>query len=84
MIDEYVALRVLGPTWDHPILDHRMSLPYTRQWRLLSAFAAPTARGHLSVRLQQLGPEAIEFIRRPHPTSSISPTRENTHSSRQI
>lgn len=67
VIDEYVALRVLDPAWDNPVLDERMILPYTRHWRLISAIAAPTVAGQLSARLKLLAPDAIEFIRRPHP-----------------
>ena len=52
VIDEYVALRVLDPAWDNPVLDERMILPYTRHWRLISAIAAPTAAGQLSARLK--------------------------------
>lgn len=68
VVDEYIALRLLDLEWESELLDERLTLPYSRHWRLLSALSAPSqTQGQLSRRLQSLSDDAIDFIRRPHP-----------------
>ena len=47
VIDEYLAVRVLGGVWPDGLPDEDLALPASRHWRLLMRVHAPGA-GQLS------------------------------------
>src|SRR4051794_37406752 len=53
VIDEYLALRVIGGDWPAELPDDELGLPVTRHWRLLQQVYAP-AGGQLSQLLVEL------------------------------
>lgn len=67
VVDEYLALRVIGGDWPAGLPDDDdIALITTRHWRLLQRIHNPGS-GQLSAILGTLSPEDREVIRRPHP-----------------
>ena len=66
VIDEYLALRVIGGAWPDELPDDELGLPMTRHWRLLQHVYSPGA-GQLSQRLAALPASDLDAIRFPHP-----------------
>ena len=66
MIDEYLAVRVLGGTWPDGLPDEDLALPASRHWRLLMRVHAPGA-GQLSQLLAALPGDDLDVVRYPHP-----------------
>ena len=53
MIDEYLAVRVIGGDWPDGLADDELALPATRHWRLLQRVHTP-GTGQLSQLLAEL------------------------------
>lgn len=66
VIDEYLAVRVLGGTWPDGLPDEDLALPASRHWRLLMRVHAPGA-GQLSQLLAALPGDDLDVVRYPHP-----------------
>ena len=66
VIDEYLAVRVLGGDWPDDLPDDELALPASRQWRLLQRVHAPGS-GQLSRLLAALPGGDLGVIRFPHP-----------------
>lgn len=66
VIDEYLAVRVLGGGWPEDLPDDDLALPASRHWRLLQRAHAP-GTGQLSAVLGALSPAGLEAVRHPHP-----------------
>ena len=66
MIDEYLAVRVLGGGWPPGLPDDELGLPASRHWRLLQRVHAP-AGGQLSQLLAALPGGDLTVVRFPHP-----------------
>jgi len=66
LIDEYLAIRVLGGAWPDGLPDDDLGLTASRHWRLLQRIHAP-AGGQLSRRLEALPIEDLGVVRHPHP-----------------
>ena len=67
VIDEYLALRVLGGDWPAGLPDgDDLALPASRHWRLLQRVHAPGG-GQLSRRLAALPERDLAVVRHPHP-----------------
>jgi hypothetical protein len=66
VIDEYLAVRVVGGDWPAELPDDELGLPMTRHWRLLQRVYAPTG-GQLSQLLAALPGSDLDAIRFPHP-----------------
>jgi hypothetical protein len=67
VIDEYLALRVLGGDWPDGLPDDDdLALPASRHWRLLQRVHAPSG-GQLSQRLAALPGRDLTVVRHPHP-----------------
>jgi hypothetical protein len=66
VVDEYVALRVLGGDWPQDLPDDELGLPSSRHWRLLQRVHAPSG-GQLSQRLAALPERDLAVVRHPHP-----------------
>jgi hypothetical protein len=67
VIDEYLALRVLGGDWPAALPDDDdLGLPASRHWRLLQRVHAPSG-GQLSQRLAALPERDLAVVRHPHP-----------------
>jgi hypothetical protein len=66
VIDEYLALRVIGGDWPAELPDDELGLPVTRHWRLLQRVYAP-AGGQLSQLLASLPSGDLDAVRFPHP-----------------
>ena len=66
LIDEYLAIRVLGGAWPDGLPDDDLGLTASRHWRLLQRIHAP-AGGQLSQRLGALPVEDLGVVRHPHP-----------------
>ena len=67
VIDEYLAVRVVGGDWPEGLPDdEELGLPASRHWRLLQRVHAP-GDGQLSQILAQLSDAGRDGIRHPHP-----------------
>jgi hypothetical protein len=66
VIDEYLAVRVLGGDWPDALADDEVALPAARHWRLLQRVHAP-GPGQLSRLLAALPGEDLAVVRWPHP-----------------
>ncbi|MGH3576994.1 MAG: hypothetical protein ACRDU0_05495 [Mycobacterium sp.] len=67
VIDEYLAVRVVGGQWPKGLPDDEdLVLPTSRHWRLLQRIHAPGG-GQLSQVLGSLSPAGRDSIRYPHP-----------------
>lgn len=66
VIDEYVAVRVLGGSWPAELPDDDLALPASRHWRLLQRIHAP-GTGQLSQLLGGLPSSDLDVVRHPHP-----------------
>ncbi len=67
VIDEYLAVRVMGGAWPEALPDDEdLALPASRHWRLLQRVHAP-GDGQLSQILAQLSDAGRDGIRHPHP-----------------
>ena len=66
VIDEYLAVRVLGGSWPEALPDDDLVLPASRHWRLLQRVHAPGA-GQLSRLLAALPGGDLDVVRHPHP-----------------
>lgn len=66
VIDEYLALRVLGGGWPRGLPDDDLVLPASRHWRLLQRVHAP-GTGQLSRLLAALPGGDLGVVRYPHP-----------------
>lgn len=66
VIDEYLAVRVLGGLWPDGLPDEDLALPASRHWRLLMRVHAPGA-GQLSQLLAALPGDDLDVVRYPHP-----------------
>lgn len=66
MIDEYLAVAVLGGAWPAGLPDEDLALPASRHWRLLQRVHAPGA-GQLSGLLAALPGGDLTVVRYPHP-----------------
>ena len=67
VIDEYLAVRVVGGAWPEGLPDDEdLALPASRHWRLLQRVHAP-GDGQLSQILAQLSEAGRDGIRHPHP-----------------
>jgi len=66
VIDEYLAVRVLGGNWPDGLPDDDLALPASRHWRLLQRVHAP-AGGQLSQLLAALRGGDLGVVRYPHP-----------------
>jgi hypothetical protein len=67
VIDEYLAVRVVGGAWPEGLPDDEdLGLPASRHWRLLQRMHAP-GDGQLSAILAQLSHAGRDGIRHPHP-----------------
>lgn len=65
VIDEYLAVRVLGGGWPDALPDDELVLPSTRHWRLLQRVHAP-GPGQLSQLLAGLPGDDLGVVRWPH------------------
>ncbi|MGH9268007.1 MAG: hypothetical protein ACRD0D_07510 [Acidimicrobiales bacterium] len=66
VIDEYLAVRVLGGGWPAEMPDDELGLPASRHWRLLQRVHAPGG-GQLSQLLDALPGGDLTVVRFPHP-----------------
>jgi len=67
VVDEYLAVRVVGGSWPSGLPDTEdVPLPTSRHWRLLQRVHAP-GDGQLSRLLATLSPADRDAIRFPHP-----------------
>lgn len=66
VIDEYLAVRVLGGSWPEGLPDDELVLPASRHWRLLQRVHAPGG-GQLSQLLAALPGGDLDVVRHPHP-----------------
>lgn len=66
VIDEYLAVRVLGGAWPTGLPDEDLALPASRHWRLLQRVHAP-GDGQLSQLLAALPGGDLDVVRYPHP-----------------
>lgn len=66
MIDEYLAVAVLGGAWPAGLPDEDLALPASRHWRLLQRVHAP-GTGQLSQLLAALPGGDLTVVRYPHP-----------------
>ena len=66
VIDEYLAVRVLGGNWPADLPDDDLALPASRHWRLLQRIHNP-AGGQLSELLASLPQSDLSVVRFPHP-----------------
>lgn len=66
VIDEYLAVRVLGGDWPDTLPDDELGLPASRHWRLLQRVHNP-AGGQLSRLLASLPGGDLGVVRWPHP-----------------
>lgn len=66
VVDEYLAVRVLGGAWPDGLPDEDLALPASRHWRLLMRVHAPGA-GQLSQLLAALPGDDLDVVRYPHP-----------------
>lgn len=66
VIDEYLAVRVLGGSWPVGLPDDDLVLPASRHWRLLQRVHAPGG-GQLSQLLAALPGGDLGVVRYPHP-----------------
>jgi hypothetical protein len=66
VIDEYLAVRVLGGSWPTGLPDDELALPASRHWRLLQRVHSP-AGGQLSQLLAALPGGDLGVVRFPHP-----------------
>ena len=66
VVDEYLAVRVLGGDWPDDLPDEEIGLPATRHWRLLQRVHAP-GMGQLSRLLAALSGPDLAVVRWPHP-----------------
>ena len=66
VIDEYLAIRVLGGGWPAGLPDDDLGLPASRHWRLLQRVHAPSG-GQLSQLLAGLPTTDLTVARFPHP-----------------
>lgn len=66
VIDEYLAVRVLGGAWPDELPDDELALPASRHWRLLQRVHSPSS-GQLSRLLARLPGSDIGVVRFPHP-----------------
>ncbi len=66
VIDEYLAVRVLGGDWPDALPDDELGLPASRHWRLLQRVHDPGS-GQLSRLLAGLPEGDLGVVRWPHP-----------------
>ena len=66
IIDEYLAVRVVGGDWPAGMPDDQLALPTMGQWRLLQAMHHPRG-GQLSQVLAGLSEADRAALRFPHP-----------------
>lgn len=66
VIDEYLAVRVLGGGWPPGMPDDDLGLPASRHWRLLQRVHGPGG-GQLSGLLGALPGGDLTVVRFPHP-----------------
>jgi len=66
VIDEYLAVRVLGGDWPDELPDDDLALPAFRHWRLLQGVHAPSG-GQLSQLLAALPGGDLGVVRHPDP-----------------
>lgn len=66
VIDEYLAVRVLGGNWPDELPDDDLGLPASRHWRLLQRVHSP-GDGQLSQLLAALPGSDLGVVRYPHP-----------------
>ncbi len=64
LIDEYLAVRVLGGAWPAGLPDDELALPASRHWRLLQALHASRG-GQLSRLMDPLSPGGRRGVRQP-------------------
>lgn len=66
VVDEYLAVRVLGGAWPDMLPDDDLALPASRHWRLLQRVHNPSG-GQLSQLLAELPGSDLAVVRYPHP-----------------
>ena len=66
VIDEYLAVRVLGGDWPAQLPDEEPALTASRHWRLLQRVHSPSG-GQLSSLLATLPPGDLDVVRFPDP-----------------
>lgn len=66
VVDEYLAVQVLGGSWPTALPDDDLALPSSRHWRLLQRVHRP-AGGRLSQLLAALPRADLSVVRWPHP-----------------
>jgi hypothetical protein len=66
VVDEYLAVRVLGGSWPEGLPDDELALPASRHWRLLQRVHSPGGR-QLSRLLAALPGGDLGVVRFPHP-----------------
>jgi hypothetical protein len=66
VIDEYLAVRVLGGDWPDELPDEDLGLTVSRHWRLLQRVHNPSG-GQLSQLLAALPGGDLGVVRWPHP-----------------
>ncbi len=66
VVDEYLAVRVLGGDWPEGLPDDELALPTSRHWRLLQRVHGPSD-GQLSRLLAALPGGDLGVVRFPHP-----------------
>jgi hypothetical protein len=66
VVDEYLAVRVLGGGWPDDLPDDDLALPASRHWRLLQRVHNPST-GQLSRLLSALPGGDLGVVRFPHP-----------------
>ena len=66
VINEYLAVRVIGGDWPAELPDDELGLPMTRHWRLLQRVYA-RAGGQLSHLLAAVPTSDLAAVRFPHP-----------------
>ena len=66
VIDEYLAVRVVGGDWPAALPDDELVLPASRHWRLLQALHGGRG-GQLSRIISQLSSAGRDGLRYPHP-----------------
>ena len=66
LIDEYLAVGILGGAWPDDLPDDKLALPASRHWRLLQRVHSPSS-GQLSRLLAGLPGGDLGVVRSPHP-----------------
>jgi hypothetical protein len=66
VVDEYLAVRVLGGAWPDELPDDELAMPASRHWRLLQRVHGAST-GQLSRLLAALPGGDLGVVRWPHP-----------------